>query len=49
MEKRQLMKGKFDQLTSGPTSVLVDFYATWRRSCMLQLPVIKKWPEKLKS
>ena len=42
------MKGDFNQLTSGPTPVLVDFYATWCGPCKSQLPIIKEVAKELK-
>jgi thioredoxin 1 len=42
------MKGNFHQLTSGPTPVLVDFYATWCGPCKSQLPIIKEVAKELK-
>ena len=42
------MKGDFNQLTSGPTPVLVDFYATWCGPCKSQLPIVKEVAKELK-
>jgi len=42
------MKGNFHQLISGPTPVLVDFYATWCGPCKSQLPIIKEVAKELK-
>lgn len=41
------VKGNFDQLISGNTPVLVDFFATWCGPCKAVPPILKQVKESL--
>lgn len=37
------MKGNFLNIVSGPTPVLVDFYADWCQPCKMQTPILQEF------
>ena len=43
------MRGNFQNIISGPTAVLVDFYAEWCQPCKMQAPILREFAREVGS